>query len=164
LLSRGDLPAPDRENAQLALAQDFLKAGMLDRAEQGFQAVLQTRHSLEALRALVRIHESEHDWAKAIDTVQQLRGRTDEPVPQLAHYHCERAQALMESRTPDFDAAAQALEAAENAARQNGATAASETRVRMLRARWAELRGDLESQRAHLQDVLSAAPEFAGLV
>ncbi|CAM5211907.1 Lipopolysaccharide assembly protein B OS=Castellaniella defragrans OX=75697 GN=lapB PE=3 SV=1 [Castellaniella denitrificans] len=96
LLSREDLPLPDRENAQLALAQDFLKAGMLDRAEQGFQAVLQTRHVLEALRALVRIHESEHDWDKAIDTVQQLRGRIDEPVPQLAHYHCERAQALMD--------------------------------------------------------------------
>jgi len=164
LLSRGDLPLPDRENAQLALAQDFLKAGMLDRAEQGFLAVLQTRHALEALRALVRIHESEHDWDKAIDAVQQLRGRTDEPIPQLAHYHCERAQALLEAKTPDFDAAAQALDAAENAARQNGATPASETRVRMLRARWAALRGDLESQRAQLQDVLSTAPEFAGLV
>ncbi len=164
LLSREDLPLPDRENAQLALAQDFLKAGMLDRAEQGFLAVLQTRHVLEALRALVRIHESEHDWGKAIDAVQQLRSRIDEPVPQLAHYHCERAQALMESKTPDFDAAAQALDAAENAARQNGATPASETRVRMLRARWAALRGDLEAQRAQLQDVLIIAPEFSGLV
>ncbi|CAM5211915.1 Lipopolysaccharide assembly protein B [Castellaniella denitrificans] len=34
----------------------------------------------------------------------------------------------------------------------------------MLRARWAALRGDLESQRAQLQDVLSTAPEFSGLV
>ena len=49
--------------------------------------MLQTRHDLEALRALVRIHESEHDWDKAI-TVQQLRACIDEPVPQLAHYHC----------------------------------------------------------------------------
>src|SRR5690554_1161761 len=42
LLSRQDLPVADRENAQFELAQDFLKAGMLDRAEQGFQAVMNT--------------------------------------------------------------------------------------------------------------------------
>ncbi|MBV2180489.1 MAG: lipopolysaccharide assembly protein LapB [Castellaniella sp.] len=164
LLSREDLPLADRENAQFELAQDFLKAGMLDRAEHGFQAIAHTRYAQEAIRALIRIYESEHDWPRAIEAVQQLRGRADEPVPQLAHYHCERAQVLLESDPVDFDAAALALDAAENAARQNGATPASETRIRLLRAQWSARRGDLEAQRVQLRDVLNTAPEYAGLV
>jgi len=164
LLAREDLPLADRENAQLELAQDFLKAGLLDRAEQGFQAIIHTRHAQEAIRALIRIYESEHDWPRAIDAVQQLRSRVDEPVPQLAHYHCERAQALLEADPIDFDAAAQALDAADHAVRQNGTTPASETRVRLLRAQWSARRGDLESQRAYLQEVLGTAPDYAGLV
>lgn len=164
LLSREDLPLTDRENAQLELAQDFLKAGLLDRAEQGFQAIIHTRHAQEALRALVRIYESEHDWPRAIEAVQQLHSRVEEPVPQLAHYYCEQAQALLEADPVDFDAAAQALDAADHAVRQNGTTPASETRVRMLRAQWSARRGDLESQRVYLQDVLGAAPDYAGLV
>ncbi len=164
LLSREDLPLSDRENAQLELAQDFLKAGMLDRAEQGFQAIVHTRHAQGAISALIRIYESEHDWPRAIDAVQQLRSRSDQPVPQLAHYHCERAQAFLEAEPVDFDSASQALDAAEHAARQNGATPASETRIRLLRAQWAARRGDLESQRVYLQEVLSSAPDYAGLV
>src|SRR3546814_8651383 len=46
LLSRADLPQADRESAQHELAQDFLKAGMLDRAEQAFEQVLDTRFSI----------------------------------------------------------------------------------------------------------------------
>ncbi|MEO7129421.1 MAG: tetratricopeptide repeat protein, partial [Rhodoferax sp.] len=37
LLSRGDLNRTDRERAQHALALDFLKAGLLDRAEEALR-------------------------------------------------------------------------------------------------------------------------------
>lgn len=164
LLTRQDLPMPDREVAQLELAQDFLKAGMLDRAEQGFQAVMHTRHALEAVRSLIRIYESEHDWPRAIQAVHQLHKLVDEPVPQLAHYQCELASAMLAVKPPDLEGAAEALEAAENAMRKTGSSAAVETRVRILRAQWAAASGDLEAQRAHLQDVLDSAPEYAGLV
>src|SRR5690606_8171154 len=70
LLSRADLPQVDRENAQHELAQDFLKAGMLDRAEQAFEQVLDTRFAVPAVRALIRIYESEHDWPRAIEAVK----------------------------------------------------------------------------------------------
>ena len=86
LLSRADLPLVDRENAQHELAQDYLKAGMLDRAELAFDQVLDTRFAVPALRALVRIHEAEHDWPRAIDAVKRLKALVDEPVPQLVHY------------------------------------------------------------------------------
>src|SRR5690606_22992622 len=43
LLSRADLPQAEREHALHEIAHDYLKAGMLDRAEQAFQQVLDTR-------------------------------------------------------------------------------------------------------------------------
>ncbi|MFA7438572.1 lipopolysaccharide assembly protein LapB [Castellaniella sp.] len=164
LLSREDLPHEQRENAQLELARDFLKAGMFDRAEKGFEAVLPSRHALDALRALIRIHESEHDWPRAIEAVQQLHARVQEPVPQLAHYYCEQARVFLEVRPALVDDADQALDAAENAARQSGGSPASVARIHMLRADWAACRGDLEGQRASLAQVLAEAPEYAGLV
>ena len=74
LLSRSDLPAAEREHAQHELAQDFLKAGMLDRAESGFEQLKDTRYALPALRSLIRIFESEHDWPRAIEAVKTLQG------------------------------------------------------------------------------------------
>src|SRR5690606_40030090 len=59
-----------REAAQHELAQDFLKAGMLDRAEAAYEAVLDTRYAVPAVRALIRIYESEHDWPRAVDAVR----------------------------------------------------------------------------------------------
>ncbi|MDN5842969.1 MAG: tetratricopeptide repeat protein, partial [Alcaligenaceae bacterium] len=167
LLARPDLPERDREAAQFDLAQDFFKAGMLDRAEQGFQAVQNTRYAVDSVRALIRIYESEHDWPKAIEAVNQLRGLVDEPVPQLVHYQCERAGAMLEGPNPDLEGAARALEAAENALiqlRKAGRSDAAETRMLMLRARLAAAQGRPEDQREHLQEVLRTAPEYAGLV
>ncbi len=164
LLARPDLPAQQLENAQFALAQDFFKAGMFDRAEQGFRAILAGSHALDALRALIRIHEAEHDWPQAIEAVRQLQARIQEPVPELAHYYCELAQAQLDSKNPDFDVIVRALDAADNAVRQTGSTPASATRVLMLRAHLAVLQGDQAGQQAYLQDIFEAAPEFAGLV
>src|SRR3546814_12439593 len=100
LLSRADLPQADRESSEHELAQDFLKAGMLDRAEQAFEQVLDTRFSIPAVRALIRIYESEHDWSRAIEAVKRLRALVDEPVPQLVHYQCERAVSALTAKTP----------------------------------------------------------------
>src|SRR5690606_19068911 len=105
LLSRSDLPQADREAAQHELAQDFLKAGMLDRAEQAFEAVLDTRYAVPAIRALIRIYESVHDWPRAIESVKRLRALVDEPVPQLVHYHFEIAAVAMAAKPTDASAA-----------------------------------------------------------
>jgi lipopolysaccharide biosynthesis regulator YciM len=106
LLFRSDLPLAQRDHAQHELAQDYLKAGMLDRAEEAFAVLKQTAFALPALRALIRIYESEHDWGRAIDAVDSLRTLVDEPVPQLVHYHCEQAQAALAIKpTADVHAA-----------------------------------------------------------
>lgn len=167
LLSRADLPASDREAAQHEIAQDFLKAGMLDRAEQAFESIQDTQFAVPAVRALIRIYESEHDWPRAIEAVKRLKALVDEPVPQLVHYQCERAQAAMAGNTPDLAAAAAALDAADNAAKslrgQHGSQA-SLARIAMLRAELARAGKNPGQARTYLESVLTIAPEFASLV
>jgi len=169
LLARADLPASEREHALHELAQDFLTAGMLDRAEAHFKQLAGSRYALPALRALIRIYESEHDWPRAIDAVRVLRGLTDEAVPQLVHYHCEEAQAALDTEPPRIDAAQAALDAADHAvetASQSASqlSAASVARIAMLRARLSVAEGDPKRERLHLQSVLNGEPEYAGLV
>ncbi len=97
LLNRGDLPGAERANALFELAQDFLKGGLLDRAEQAFaQLVDDKRHRFEALRALLRVFTMERDWAKAIEVAGRLEKDAGESNQiAIAHFHCELAdQAL----------------------------------------------------------------------
>ncbi len=169
LLSRADLPQSQREHAQHELAQDYLKAGMLDRAEDAFEKLKDTRYALPALRALIRIYESEHDWSRAIESVKTLRQLVDEPVPQRVHYHCEQAQVALAATPPDTEQAQLALEAAEHALKATGGSGlpndaqGSSVRVALLRARLAALEGKPKGERMHLESVLAAAPEYAGL-
>ncbi|MGE8570270.1 MAG: lipopolysaccharide assembly protein LapB [Achromobacter sp.] len=166
LLSRSDLPDAEREHAQHELAQDFLKAGMLDRAESGFEQLKDTRYALPALRSLIRIFESEHDWPRAIEAVKTLQGLVDEPVPQIVHYYCEQAQTALSAKPADVDAAHKALDAADHALSTTDASVGKGAMVRtaMLRARLALLEQDPKRERLYLESVMTDAPEFAGLV
>ncbi len=64
LLDRPDLPADQRTMASYELAQDFLRAGMLDRAEQLFAKLEGTAYETQALSHLIAIYEQEKDWPK----------------------------------------------------------------------------------------------------
>lgn len=57
LLLRPDLPAEQQMQAQYELGQDFLKAGLLDRAEEVFQKLTETPYSIQARRALLEIFQ-----------------------------------------------------------------------------------------------------------
>ena len=97
---------------------DFVKqqCAAVSRAEETFALLKDTSFALPALRALIRIYESEHDWPRAIQAVDSLRKLIDEPVPQLVHYHCELAQTAMSGKSPDLERAKQALALAKRAA------------------------------------------------
>jgi len=166
LLNRSDLPQAEREHAQHELAQDFLKAGMLDRAESGFEQLKDTRYALPALRSLIRIFESEHDWPRAIEAVKTLQGLVDEPVPQIVHYYCEQAQTALAAKPADVEAAHKALDAADHALAASDAASSKGAMVRaaMLRARLALLEQDPKRERLYLESVMTDAPEYAGLV
>ncbi len=95
LLSRGDLSQTDRDRAQHALALDYLKAGLLDRAEEALTKLEGTPHQAQAHLALLSIYERSRDWAKATVIAQKL-GDHDQGSFQarLAHYLCEQADGL----------------------------------------------------------------------
>lgn len=165
LLARADLPSREREHALHEIAQDYLKAGMLDRAEMAYKELKNTRYQEQAARALVRIYESEHDWPKAIEAVRKLGKLTQESVPQLVHYHCEIAQSHLMQQQPEFEAARHALgEAGTIVAEQGESTAASRARVLMLEAGLARAAGDAKLERHYLLTLLDEAPEYAGLI
>ena len=167
LLSRADLPKNDRDHAQHELAQDFFKAGMFDRAEEAYKAVLDSSYAVPANRALIRIYEAEHDWPKAIDAVRHLHKILDEPIPQLIHYHCELAQQSLQSKQPDINYINEELKRADQALlKQQGERrfSAAAVRIAMLRAKLMKMQGDSLAERKFLESVVVNAPEYAGLV
>jgi len=93
VMQRTDLPPLLREQAALALGEDYLKAGLLDRAEDCFQQLIERPvHRTAALRNLLSIYEQQGDWLQAIATYQRLSDFTSPEHPTaLAHYYCELA-------------------------------------------------------------------------
>lgn len=95
LLARADLSAAERERAQHALAHDFLKAGLLDRAEAAFSALLGTRFDADARLALLHVYERGRDWARAAEMAETLDGGEHGSFRlRRAHHVCEQAAAL----------------------------------------------------------------------
>ena len=118
LLGRADLPQGERERAQHALAQDYMKAGLFDRAEQAFNALEGTPFGTEARLALLTLHERSRDWRAAVDVAQQLeRSGTGSFASRIAHYWCEIALEA-DARDPRGPEAEDALRRAREAAPQ----------------------------------------------
>jgi lipopolysaccharide biosynthesis regulator YciM len=114
LLQRADLPAAERHRAQHALAQDFIKAGLFDRAEQAFLALDGTAYQAEAQLALLTLYERSRDWTQAIAIAGRIEAAGGASLAaRVAHYWCELAQAADDRG--DADAAAQALHRARQA-------------------------------------------------
>ncbi|HSQ80982.1 MAG TPA: lipopolysaccharide assembly protein LapB [Casimicrobiaceae bacterium] len=96
LLDRPTLPADKRTMATYELAQDFHRAGMLDRAEVLFRKLDGTTFEHSALSHLISIYETEKDWPKAIFATQRMEGLAKQPYhKEIAQYHCELAQAAL---------------------------------------------------------------------
>jgi len=98
LLAREELASEHREQALLALAQDYLRAGVLDRAEGLFQQVSEVpRLRASALDALRGVYERQHDWQQALGAYRQLARIKAAPARSVAaHYLCELATLALE--------------------------------------------------------------------
>jgi lipopolysaccharide biosynthesis regulator YciM len=92
LIARADLSALDRARAQHALAQDFMRAGLFDRAEAAYRKLDGTPFADEARLALLTLYERSRDWAAASQVAEQLE-RADRGSfgGRIAHYQCEIA-------------------------------------------------------------------------
>ncbi len=111
LVERGDLNAEKRQQALFELAQDYLKAGILDRAENSFADLQSTRYEKESLDFLLEIYQKEKDWLKAIDMTQRLTALTGEShSKETAFFFCELA--VIELAKKQIDSATVHLEQA----------------------------------------------------
>jgi lipopolysaccharide assembly protein B len=117
LLNRADLPRTERDRAQHALAQDFMKAGLFDRAEAAYRALEGTAFDTEARLALLTLHERSRDWRAAVEVAQKLENRgTGSFASRISHYWCEIA--LEAEAKHQSDEAESALKHAREAAPQ----------------------------------------------
>jgi len=153
LLARDALAPEHREQALLALAQDYLRAGLLDRAEGLFQQVSEVpRLRVSALDALRLVYERQHDWQQALGVHRQLAdAKAAPPRVVAAHYLCELA-ALAIERGDTMEA--------RRLLREARAEAAPFPRAALLRAGIAERDGQLQLAARLLRQALAESPEL----
>ena len=96
LVNRPDLNDEQRLHALFELGQDYLKAGMLDRAEESLVRLEGTSYAGRAQTFLLEIYELEKDWDKAIRTAERVERETGESrQKEIAEFNCERAAASL---------------------------------------------------------------------
>jgi lipopolysaccharide biosynthesis regulator YciM len=156
LLSRADLSQTDRHRAQHALALDYLKAGLLDRAEAALIKLEGTAFEAEARLALLANYERSRDWALAAGVAEKLeRDAQGSFRPRLAHYLCEQAAA--EVALGQIDQAQQLLQDAI-------ARAPDTARPRLELAKLLADTGQVKQAYQELVDALEHAPAAIPLI
>jgi len=96
LVQRPDLSDPQKVQALLALGEDYMRSGLLDRAETVFTDLAKIdQRAPQALKHLIGIYQSERDWAKAIENASRYEAATGEPMGKLiGQFECELAERL----------------------------------------------------------------------
>ncbi len=153
LLARDELAPEHHEQALLGLAQDYLRAGVLDRAEGLFQKVAEApRLRASALEALRSVYERQHEWRQALDTYRLL-ARIKSAPPRLvaAQYLCELAALEIERG---------ALDEARSLLRQARRETTPCPRATLLRAQIADRLNDRELAIRLLRTALNECPEL----
>ncbi len=135
------------------LGQDFMKAGVYDRAEQHFLS-LETVGALPplALKSLVKIYEMERDWHKAIRYAMQLERQTGKRLSDVvAHYYCELAEQAL--RQDDIHQAQERIT-------QALAKCPASARARMMEARLQQERGEIARALTSWKLALETRPDL----
>ena len=92
LLARPDLPLEQRTQAQYELGMDYLKAGLLDRAEETFNGLVDSSYSVQARRSLLEIYQREKEWGRAIEAATGLQASgAGARQKEIAQFYCELA-------------------------------------------------------------------------
>lgn len=98
LIARPQLSVAERKEALLALGQDYMSAGVFDRAERIFLEVVELGGCREtrSLHGLLAIYEQEKSWESALEVIKKIELLKGQSMhTQAAHYYCEIAdQAL----------------------------------------------------------------------
>ncbi|MBM3343604.1 MAG: lipopolysaccharide assembly protein LapB, partial [Betaproteobacteria bacterium] len=156
LAARADLPKAQKTLALYELAQDYLKAGLLDRAEELFRQLEGTDYAEPALKFLLDIYQQEKDWQKAVDTAGKLETVTGHSHQKdIANYFCEMASSEIMHTRPQ--AARPHLERALAHHRLC-------VRANVLLGDLAQSQGDLNAAVAAWKRIESQNPQYLSLV
>jgi lipopolysaccharide biosynthesis regulator YciM len=156
MLQRGDLPKSERIRAQYALAQDFMKAGLFDRAEEAYRALEGTPFATEARLALLSLLERSRDWRAAIEVAEQLeRSGTASFAARISHFWCELALEADAVGKPAL---------ADEAVRRAHETAPQAARPLVLAGQRAAQRGDHAAALEHWSALAAARPPAFNLI
>lgn len=156
LLEKKQLEPQQKLAVTAELAQDYLKAGLFDRAEELFESLDDDRYRQPALRALLEIYVREREWERAIKAATELERISGVPFRvEIANYYCEMAlksKLANDTHTAQFELD-QALNADKNCVRAN------------------VLLGDLEAEANNHKAAISVwkriefqKPEYLGLI
>jgi lipopolysaccharide biosynthesis regulator YciM len=102
IISKPGLDERQKTRALLELGEDYMRAGLFDRAENLFKELTQREsHTPSALRHLLDIYQQEKDWQQALQQAQQLEAVTDEKMGLvMAHFCCEMAEIDLSENKP----------------------------------------------------------------
>ena len=95
LIARPSLDRRLRAYALLQLGEDYMRAGLLDRAESLFEQVVDSgMHVDAALRQLLVVYQQQKDWQEAIATASRMstRAAREAAAPLVAQFYCELAE------------------------------------------------------------------------
>ena len=97
LIARPTLSNEQRSQALVELGVDYLRSGLLDRAEALFEDVLETPYKSRAARYLVEIYQDEKDWDKAIKCTKIWQQNSPKKLNnRIAHYYSQKAEESIE--------------------------------------------------------------------
>lgn len=102
LIARPMLDAEQKFAALYALGQDYMRAGVFDRAESLFRELVENKvHTRPALELLLDIYQQEKDWERAIQSARRLEGVTGEKRSgMIAQFYCEQAEQSLAAGEP----------------------------------------------------------------
>lgn len=111
ILSSQKLKPEHYQHAQLELALDFARSGLLDRAEILLKEIAEsstTKMQCTALKELVYLYQEEREWEKAIEIINILSQRKFKIEVSFwrhlqAHYCCEMADSFLKMNPSEMD-------------------------------------------------------------
>jgi len=96
LIAKPNLTKSQRIASLSELGQDYLKAGVLDRAEKLFLELISLYGTPESFQHLLNIYQQQKDWEKAIQIAKKIQQSLRKSMHQeIAHYFCELAELLI---------------------------------------------------------------------
>lgn len=104
LIARPQLSVEQRKEALMALGQDYMSAGVFDRAERIFIEVVDLGgpREISSLQGLLAIYQQEKAWEKALEVIKQIELSTGTSLHiQAAHYYCEIASQALKNNIYD---------------------------------------------------------------